>query len=84
MKKRIAKKKAKLYLDGKLLVATYKDRWNYTTDGDYAIADVAILHPKVERYVLEEATRRGWSGCWMDNPIYINIGFFNSFGERID
>ena len=84
MKKRIAKKKAKLYLDGKLDVPTFEDQWNYTTNGDYVVVDVAILHPKVERYVLEEAERRGWHGGWMENPIYTNIRFFNSFGERVD
>lgn len=83
MKTRIAKKKAKLYLDGKLAVPVFRDSWNIDTNGTYVVVDIAILHPKVAGFVLEEARRRGWSGCWWGDPTYLNIEVYNSIGVRI-
>lgn len=75
MKKRIAKKLAKAFLDGRKVYPTYDDTFIYTTDGDYCIKAVAVMPEPVRREVCAYAYRAGWSGCHWDAPDVLDTWF---------
>ena len=75
MKKRLAKKRAKQYLQGRLRFRTSKNHWNIDIYGNYVEVTVAILHPMVEHFVLE-MTAKMWNTCWEKNPLYHSIQEF--------
>ena len=75
MKKLIAKKQARAYMDGRKKYPVYADRCIYTTDGDYCIKYRAIMPDPVYKWVRWYAFRAGWSGCHWDAPDIVETWF---------
>lgn len=75
MKKRIAKKQAKAFLEGRKTYPTIEDTFLYDTDGHYCIKTIAVMPELVRKYVYDYAERDGWDGCHWDAPDLVEICF---------
>ena len=73
MKKRLMKKKAKMFLAGKVAYPVCYDYRVYNTDGDY---DVILFHKlpcNIRREAMRIARHWGWEGNWDNAPDIIAI-----------
>lgn len=68
MKKRLAKKRAKAFLEGRMAYPKIEDTFLYSTDGDYCVKVVAVMPEPVRREVYAYARRAGWDGNHWDAP----------------
>lgn len=77
MKKRIAKKQAHAYMDGRKKYPVQSERFMYDTDGNYCIKYRAVMPQNVYNWVRWYAFRAGWYGCHWDAPDIVNTWFPN-------
>lgn len=70
MKKRIAKKVAKRYIDGGSISRYVRGLDEYPT-GQGGWGAQVVLAKGLTGAVLSEAARRGWDGYWADSPILV-------------
>jgi hypothetical protein len=73
MKKRIAKKHARDYMDGRKQYSIREELFTYDTDGNWCIKYLANMPYYVLKYVHLYAYRTGWSGCHWDAPDIVDI-----------
>lgn len=73
MKKRVAKKHARAFLEGRKVYPTATENWGCSTDGDYRIITIAIMPEAVRREVYAYARRAGWGGRIFDAPDVLDI-----------
>ena len=75
MKKRIAKKQARAYMDGRKKYPMQSERFMYDTDGNYCIKYRSVMPQNVYNWVRWYAFRAGWCGCHWDAPDIVNTWF---------
>lgn len=81
MKKRVAKKNAKAFFEGRKKYPIKEDVFLYTTNGDYCIKMVAMMPERVRRELYAYALRMGWRGCHWDAPDVVDTTFPPSYEE---
>lgn len=73
MKKRLMKKKAKMFLAGKVAYHVCYDYRVYNTDGDYEVILFYKLPCNIRREAMRIARHWGWDGRWDNAPDIIAI-----------
>lgn len=79
MKKKVEKKWARAFLDGKMRFPTTEIRRQLSTDGDYCFRKEYVIPDGILREVHRIAFSRGWDGCHWDAPEL--LGCFYPGGE---
>ncbi len=73
MKNRLAKKRARAYMDGRKEYPVREEMVTYDTDGNWCIKYRAVMPYRVLRWVWWYAYRAGWIGCHWNAPDIVDI-----------
>jgi len=79
--RRLAKKIAKRYLDGGDVSRYLLGAVDYWVDGKTAKGEL-VFPLRIERAILCEARRRGWSGCHWDSPLVIYVSYLGEVEDE--
>lgn len=76
MKRRVAKKIAKRYLNTGIIAKRYLlgfDEYHDGSDYPCLVTFLRLRYSVLVKAIYDEAYRRGWDGCHWDNPLIISI-----------
>lgn len=79
MKRRVAKKVAKHYLDTGIIAKRYLagfDEYHAGDDYPCLVTLLRLRYSVLVKAIYNEAYRRGWGGCHWDNPLVTSIEYY--------